>query len=178
MSRLVLVEPRQHARHGRRATEAATRAPNEIHELLPHARPPSVGGGPFVCRQSQIALSANDRHLSKRGVADVQGQVGAGGLEDGQRLLDEGIQLRGLALRLEVHAYLGRLDPPAELSNLVACGRGAVRERIGAPERLVDLACPEQDLDELGFEGEVELGRRHERGCALEEARRRPVVLA
>ena len=71
-----------------------------------------------------------------------------------------------------------RLDPPAELRNLVACVRGAVRERIGAPERLVDLACPEQGLDELGFEGEVELGRRHERGCALQEARRRPVVLA
>ena len=125
-----------------------------------------------------IRLTANDRHLSERGVPDVQSEVGAGGLEDGQRLLDESIQLRGLALRLEVHADHGRLDPPAELPNLVACGRGAVRERLGTPERLVDLACPEQDLDELGLEGEVELGRRHERGCALEEARRRPVVLA
>ena len=67
---------------------------------------------------------------------------------------------------------------PQSRPDLVACGRGAVRERLGAPECLVDLACPEQDVDELGFEGEVELGRRHERGCALQEARRRRVVLA
>ena len=105
--------------------------------------------------------------------------VGAGGLEDGQRLLDEGTQLRRLALRLEVRAYDGspgssRRAPQTLSPAFVArCARESARRSASST-----LPAQNRASHELGFEGEVELGRRHERGCALQEARRRPVVLA
>ena len=71
-----------------------------------------------------------------------------------------------------------RLDPPAELADTIARRRGTLGEGICAPERIVAPACPEQGVAELGFEGEVELGRRHERGGALEKAHGGAVVLA
>ena len=69
------------------------------------------------------------------------------------------------------------LDPPAELADTIACRRGTLGEDIRAPERVAALACPEQGVDEVGFEGEVELGRGHERGGALEQAHGGAVVL-
>ena len=118
------------------------------------------------------------RHLRERGVGDVQSQVVAGGLEHGQRLLDERGQLLRRALRLEVEAEHARLDPPAELADTIARRRGTLGEGICAPERVVAPACPEQGVAELGFEGEVDLGRRYERGGALEQADGGAVVLA
>ena len=56
--------------------------------------------------------------------------------------------------------------------------RGTLGDGICAPERIVAPARPEQGFAELDFEGEVELGRRYERGGALEEAHGGAVVLA
>ena len=39
-----------------------------------------------------------------------------------------------------------------------------------APERVTAVASPVQGFDEVGFEGEVELGRRDEGGGALKQA--------
>ena len=84
------------------------------------------------------------------------------------------------ALRLEVDRAdrLPASDPPAQLADTIARRRGTLGEGICAPERVVAPACPEQGVAELGFEGEVELGRRYERGCALEQADSGAVVLA
>ena len=142
------------------------------------ARPPSMGDGPLECLQRRVHLPAHVRHLPERGVSDVQGEVVAGGLEHGQRLLDERGQLLGRALRLEEDAEDARLDPPAQLADAIARRRGPLGEGIRAPERFAALACPEQGVDELGLEGEVDLGRGHERGGALEQAHGGAVVLA
>ena len=68
------------------------------------------------------------------------------------------------------------LDSPAQLSHAIARGRGPLGEGIRAPQRFAALASPEQGVDEVGLEGEVELGRGHERGGALEQAHGGAVV--
>ena len=138
----------------------------------------SVGRGPLVCLQPRVRPRAHVRHLPERVVGDVEGEVVAGGLEHRQRLLDERVQLLRRSLRLEEGAEQLLLDPPAQLADTIARSRGPLGEGIRAPERVAALACPEQGVDELGFEGEVELGRRHERGGALEQAHGGTVVLA
>ncbi len=67
---------------------------------------------------------------------------------------------------------------PAELADTVARRSGSLGEGFCAPQRVVGPACPEQCFAELGFEGEVDLGRRYERGGALEQAHGGAIVLA
>ena len=55
---------------------------------------------------------------------------------------------------------------------------GMLGQGIRAPERVLAPAHPEQGVAELGLEGEVELGRRDERGGTLVQAHGRAVVLA
>jgi hypothetical protein len=64
-----------------------------------------------------------------------------------------------------------------DLADTIARRSGPLGEEICSPERIVGPSCPEQGLAQLGFEGEVELVRRHERGCALEQAHGGTVVL-
>jgi len=96
---LVRVQPGQHSCHGCRAHEAKRRAPPQIPKR--QSRLPSVDGGPLVCLQPGVHLPAHVPNLPKRGVSDVQRRIVASGVEHGQRLLDEGGQLFGRALRLE-----------------------------------------------------------------------------
>ena len=141
------------------------------------ARLPSVGEGLLVGLQPRLHLRALERHIRERRVGAVKGKAVSGGLEHGQRLLDERSQpLR--ALRLAVEAEHAPLDPAAELADTIARRRGTLGEGVCAPERFVALACPEQGVGELGFEGEVELGPGYERGGALEQADGGAVVLA
>ena len=70
------------------------------------------------------------------------------------------------------------MDPPAELAEAIAGRSRTVGESVCAPERLVGPASPEQGVSELELEGEVDLGRGHERGRALEQAHGGAVVLA
>ena len=96
----------------------------------------------------------------------------------GSASLDERRQPLGRrALRLEVEADHARLDLPAQLGHAIAGRRGALGEGICAPERVAALASPVQGFAEVGLEGEVELGRRDERGGALEQADGGAVVL-
>jgi hypothetical protein len=74
--------------------------------------------------EPRIAPAAHVRHMPERGVADVQGQVVAGRLEYRERLLDERGQLPRRALRLEKESVKLLLDPPAQLTNAIACSRG------------------------------------------------------
>ena len=135
------------------------------------ARLPSVGEGPLVGLQPCVHLPAHARHLRERGVGDVQRQVVAGGLEHGQRLLDERGQLLRRALRLDGEAEHARLDPPAELADTIARRRRhARRGRPRAAARRRPLPVQNRASTSSDLEGEVELGRRYERGGALEQA--------
>ena len=111
-------------------------------ELVRQARPPGVGGGPLVCLQRRVHLPAHVRHLSERGVGGVEGEVVAGGLEDGQRLLDE----RGQPARSRppARARCGACPPGSSRTARphVARRRGPLGEGIRAPERLGALALP------------------------------------
>jgi hypothetical protein len=138
------------------------------------ARLPSVNGGPLEGLERCVPALG---HRREPVVGDVQSQVVAGSLEDGQCLLDER-QALGRVFRLEVRAVLARQDPPAQLANLIPSSRGTLGERICAAERFVAPACPEQGVAELLFKGEIELSRRQERGGSLEQAHGRTVVLA
>src|SRR5947208_11363306 len=107
-----------------------------------------MGEGPLVCLQPRVDLPAHVRYLPERVVGGVEGEVVAGGVEKGERVLDQGGQLLPRALRLEVHPEQTLLDPAAELTNTIARGRGALGEGTCAPERLAALAYIEQGLDE------------------------------
>jgi hypothetical protein len=135
-----------------------------------------VGCGPVECLKPGVHSCAHGRHPADRVVAGVQGDIVAGGLEHRQRPLEEGGQVLGRALRLEVEAEHARFDPRAQLADTIARGRGALGEQIRTSEPVDAPACPEQGVEEVGFEGEVDLGRRHERGGALEQAHGGAVV--
>ena len=117
-------------------------------------------------------------NLRDRGVGDVTSQVVACCLEHGQRLLEEcGQPLRRALLRLDGGAEDARLDPRAELADMIArdggtLGEGSARRSASSP------LLPEQSVAELNLECEVEVGRRDERGGSLVEAHGRVVVLA
>jgi hypothetical protein len=108
-----------------------------------------VGGGPLVCLQYGVHLRAHVRHRPERGVSGVEGEVVAGGLEHGQRLLEERGQLLGRALRFQPGAEPALLDPSAQFSDAVACGGGPLGERAGASERLAAFAGLEQGVGEV-----------------------------
>ena len=118
--RLVLVQPRQEFRHGCRAVETTTGAPLE--ELLRQARVPSMGGGALVRLQRRVHMSSLELHLREPVVDGVEGEIVAGGLKEGLRLRDERRQPLGRALRLQGHADDARLDPRAQLTQLVPRG--------------------------------------------------------
>src|SRR5439155_44834 len=80
-------------------------------------------------------------------------------------------QSLGRTLRLEGHADDARVDLAAQLANAIARGRSPLGDGLGPPERLVALASPEQGIDKVGLEWEVELGRGDERGGPPEQAR-------
>ena len=73
-------------------------------------------------------------------------------------------------------APLGSCPQSSATRSPAAAARSA--SGICAPERVVAPARPVQGFPELGLEGEVELGRRDERGGALEQADGGAVVLA
>ena len=67
---------------------------------------------------------------------------------------------------------------PHELAYAIARSRGPLGEGLSGPERVVPFACPEQGVEKVVLERDVDLGRGNEGDGALEQADRGGVVNA
>ena len=73
---------------------------------------------------------------------------------------------------LEVHTEHAALDPRAEFNHTIIAPQRPTRRAYPPAECVFAPAGPEQGFAEQRFEAKVEFGRRHERGCSLEQVRR------
>jgi hypothetical protein len=81
-----------------------------------------MGDSRFECFEGSVHEGAHVRHLSTCSMSDVQRELVAGCLEQGQRLVDQFGQSGGGAFGLDEQANLSFLDSPAEVADAVVRG--------------------------------------------------------